>query len=46
VGPLTRAATWESVAIPDLREQAHTLAMTVAADLSVEAGPLFATARS
>jgi len=42
VGPLARAATWESIAIPDLREQAHTLAMTVAADLSVEPGPAFA----
>jgi uncharacterized NAD(P)/FAD-binding protein YdhS len=33
VGPLTRAATWESVAIPDLRAQAQAVAASVATAL-------------
>ena len=33
VGPLTRAAVWESVAIPDLRVQTSAVARRVAADL-------------
>ena len=33
VGPLTRAARWESVAVPDLRGQTEEVARTVLADL-------------
>jgi uncharacterized NAD(P)/FAD-binding protein YdhS len=34
VGPLTRGARWESVAVPDLRNQTAEVAATVLADLS------------
>jgi len=37
VGPLTRGASWESNAIPDLRNQAQAVAATVAAALGARA---------
>jgi uncharacterized NAD(P)/FAD-binding protein YdhS len=33
VGPPTRAARWESVAVPDLRSQTEALAVTLLSDL-------------
>ena len=33
IGPLTRGAQWETVAVPDLRRQAMTLALSLAAAL-------------
>jgi uncharacterized NAD(P)/FAD-binding protein YdhS len=36
VGPITRAAVWEAVAVPDLRVHTATLARTVLADLKAK----------
>ncbi|MCR5881020.1 hypothetical protein [Phenylobacterium sp. J367] len=35
VGPLTRAAVWEALAVPDLRNQTAEVAATVAAGLGL-----------
>ena len=36
VGPLTRAAAWEAVAVPDLRVHTATVAHTLLADLNAK----------
>jgi uncharacterized NAD(P)/FAD-binding protein YdhS len=44
VGPLTRAAVWEAVAVPDLRAHTATVAHTVLADLKARAEAVAAPA--
>ena len=44
VGPLTRAAFWEIVAIPDIRNQCVELAQRIIQDAAIASGPEFSTA--
>jgi uncharacterized NAD(P)/FAD-binding protein YdhS len=46
IGPLTRAAFWEIIAIPDIRDQCAELAKRMVQNITREPEPTFATASS